>query len=259
MRQLAVGELGLAQGEAYSVQRVVGEAAGLGERGAGRGERVPGTRRRVGLLVLHGVQEMREPAEEAPCLGEGRCVGGPSGQDRGVRERGGGGGLGRFGDGQDRCSGPGQGLDAELPLHRVHEYGGVEPDVGAGPRPGPPPAPGDPACGERHRPAGQQPVPVGDMVTHLRRGEHQRDGRREPRPLALRDGRGPHPAQRAGPGRTPPSSARPLDLSLRQHREDQAVVVGDNSRELTVISAQCETQPAQMRHPLRLETLTEPM
>ena len=69
---------------------------------AGGGQRIPGARRGVSFPVLHGVQEMREPSEEPPGLGERLRVAGPPGQDRGVREGGGGRGLGRFGDGQQR-------------------------------------------------------------------------------------------------------------------------------------------------------------
>lgn len=95
-----VGELGVLQGEADAVEGVVGEPAGLLAGGAGGGERVPGAGRGVGGLVLDGVEEVGEAAEEAAGLGERRRVVRPAREDGGVREGGGGRGLGRFGDGE---------------------------------------------------------------------------------------------------------------------------------------------------------------
>lgn len=256
MRQLAVRELHLAQREPYSVQSVIGEPARLHERGAGGRERVPGSRRGVSFPVLHGVQQMREPPEEPAGLGERLGVARPPGQDGRVREGGGGRGLGGLRDGQKRRPGTGERLDADLPVDGVDEYGGVEAHVGSGTGPGAPPARGDPAGGERHRPARQQPVLVRHVVAHLGRGQHQRDGGGEAGSLTLGDGRGPHPAQRARPRRTPPPGGA-LDLSLRQNRYQQPVVIGDNPSELSVVSAQRETESAKMRHPLCFEPLTE--
>lgn len=209
-------------------------------------------------LVLHGVQEMREPSEEASGLGERFGVAGPSGQDRGVGEGGGGRRLGRFGDREDRRPGPGERLDADLPVHGVDQYGGVEPDGRAAARARRTPPGGHPASGARQRPAGQQPVPVGHMVTHLGRGEHQRDGGGEPGPLTLCHGRGAHATQRARSGRTPHSAVH-FGLSLRQNGDKEPVVVRHDPRELTVVPTQREAQPAQMRHPLTGELVSEPM
>ncbi len=258
VRQPGVHEVRLAQREPYPVQRVVGEAPGLGQGCSGGCQGVPRTRRGVSFPVLHGVQEVGEPAEEPAGLGERLGVAGPPGEYRGVRERRGGGGLGRLGDRQDRGAGSGERLEAHLPVHGVDEHGGVEADAGAATGAGPAPARGDPARRERHRPAGQQPVTVGHVVAHLGGGEHQRDGGGEARALALRDGGGPHATQRAGTG-GPASARRPLCLSLRQNRYQQTVIIRDQSGELPVVFAQCEAQPAQMRHPLGLESLTEPM
>ncbi|MGX1514828.1 hypothetical protein RKD44_006116 [Streptomyces collinus] len=169
-------------------------------------------------------------------------------------------GLGRFGDGEQGRSGPGERLDAALPVHGVDQYGGVEADCTAAARSGRVPAGGDPAGGERDGTAGQQAVPVGDVVAHLGRGQHQGDGSREPGPLTVRDGRGAHPAQRAGPGGPPPGArTAPLGLSLRQNRYEQPVVVRHDPRELSVVLAQREAQPAQMSHPLAREALSEPV
>jgi hypothetical protein len=82
------------------VHGVVGEPPGLDERGPGGGQRVPGARRGVSFPVLHGIQQVRQPPEQAPGLGERLGVVRASGQDRGVREGGGGRRLGRFGDGR---------------------------------------------------------------------------------------------------------------------------------------------------------------
>ncbi len=61
-------------------------------------------------------------------------------------------------------------------------------------------------------------------------------------------------------GRTPPGTRSALTgLSLRQNRYEQAVIVSHDPRELTVVPAQRETQPAQMRHPLAREALPEPV
>jgi hypothetical protein len=130
---------------------------------------------------------MREPSEEPAGLGERLRVVGPAGEDGGVREGGRGGRLGGLGDRQERGAGARERLDAALPVDRVEEHGGVEAERGAGARPGPVPAPGDPAGGEREGPARQQAVPVDHVVADLGRGEDQRDGGREAGPLALRD------------------------------------------------------------------------
>ena len=108
--ETAVRELGLAQRQPDAVHRVVGEPAGLLERGARGGERVPGAGGGVRLPVLHRVQQMREPPEEAPGLGERCGVVRPSGEHGGVREGRRGRRLGRLGDRQDRGAGSGQRL-----------------------------------------------------------------------------------------------------------------------------------------------------
>ncbi len=263
MHQPAVTELGLAQCEPHPAHGVVRQPPGLRERGPRGGERVPGARRGVGFLVLHGVEEMGEPAEEASGLGERLRVVRPPGEVRGVRERGRGRGLGRLGDGEQGRAGPGERLDAALPVNGVDQYAGVEPDGTAAARSGRVPAHGDPAGGEGHRPAGEQPVPVGDVVTHLGRGQHQGDGRREPGALTVRDGRGAHSAQRTRPGLAPPGTpadpGRAVGLSLRQNRYEKPVIVRHDPRELSVVLAQREAQPAQMRHPLAREAFSEPV
>ncbi len=243
-----VGELDLAQREPDAVQGVVAEPAGLGERGPGGGERVPGTRFGVGAPVLDRVQQVREPPEVAR----------PSGQLRGMRERGGRSGLGRLGHHEHGSAGAGQDLDARLPVHRVDEHRGVEAERGAGARTGPVPAAGHHARGGGDGGAGQQPVPVGHVVAHLGGGQDQRDGGREPGPLALGDGCRAHPAQRAGAGGAPGAGCG-TRLSLRQNGDEQAVIVRDDPGELPVVSPKCQAQPAQMGHPFRLEPLPEPV
>ncbi len=256
--QLAVGEPGVLQGEAYAVQGVVGEPAGLLAGGAGRGERVPGAARRVGGLVLHGVEEVGEPAEEAAGLGERRGVLRAAREDGGVGEGGGGRGLGRLGDGEQGRAGPGDGLDAGLAVDGVDEDGGVEAEVAAGPGAGPVPGAGDPAGRGGDGPARQQAVPVGDVVPYLRRGEDERDGGGEPGPLAPGHGRGPHAAQRAGPGGAA-AARHGAGLSLRQDRDDEPVVVGDDPGELAVVGAEREAEAAEVGHPLDLEVVGEPV
>ncbi|GAA3240189.1 hypothetical protein GCM10020256_62000 [Streptomyces thermocoprophilus] len=201
---------------------------------------------------------MCEPAEEPSGLGERCRVAGPSGEDRGVRERGGGGGLGGLGDGEDRRAGPGQRLETGLPVHCVDEYGGVEADGAAAALPRAPPAGGDLAGGGGEGAAGQQPVPVGDMVADLGGGQHQGDGRSEPGALSVGDGRGAHAAQRAGSGLAASGGGVP-GLSLRQDRYEKPVIVRRNSGELPVVLAEREAEPAQMCCPLRGEPLSEPV
>ncbi|CAM5623285.1 hypothetical protein SMICM304S_01134 [Streptomyces microflavus] len=210
MDELAIGELGLAQREPYAVQRVVAEPARLGQRGAGHGERVPGARRGVSFPVLHGVQQMREPPEEASGLRERGGVLRLPGEDGGVGEGRRGGGLGGFGDRQQRGTGPREGLDAGLPVDRVDQEGGVEAE--RRPRTGtrPVPARRHPPRGRRDRPPGQQPVPVGDVVADLGGGEDERDGGGEPGPLPLGDRGGPHGAQRARTGGAPAGRGGPV-------------------------------------------------
>lgn len=201
---------------------------------------------------------MREAPEEPARLGERRHVARPAREYGGVREGGGRGRLGRLGDGEQRGARPGECLDAGLPVHRVDEHRRVEPQLRAGTRPRAVPAAGDPARGERHRPPPQHPVPVGDVVPYLRRGEHQRHGRGQACSLAFRDRSGSHSAKWARASCTAPSGAA-LGLSLRQNGDDQAVIVGDDAGELSVVRAKCQAQPAQMSHPLGLESFREPM
>lgn len=175
-----------------------------------------------------------------------------------MRESGRGGGLGRFGDRQQRGAGPGERLDPGLPVDRVDQEGGVEAEGRPGPRSRPVPPGGHPACGGGDRAAGQQPVPVGDVVADLGRGEDERDGRGEPCPFPLGDGRGAHGAQRAGTGGAP-ALGRAARLSLRQDGDDQSVIVRDDTGELSVIRPQGQAQTAEMGHPLDPETFGEPM
>lgn len=261
MRQLVVHEVDVAQREPDAVQGVVGEAPRLGERRTRGGQRVPGAGRGIGLPVLDGVQQMREPPEQPAHLGERLGIPRPPGENRRVREGGGGRRLGRLGHGQDGAAGPDERLDPGLPLDGVEQHRGVEPDVRSGTRTGPSPARGDLPRGGGHRPAREKTVPVVDVVAHLRRREDQGDGGGEPRTLALRDGRAAHTPQRTGPGLPPPATGRtdPLALSLRQNGDEQTVIVGDDAGELPVVAAQCQTEPAEMGHPLGFEALTEPM
>ncbi len=173
-----------------------------------------------------------------------------------MREGRGGGGLGGLGDRQQRGAGPREQLDAGLPVDGVDEQRGVEAELRTRARPGPVPARGDPARGRGHGAARQQAIPVRHVVAHLGGGQHQRDGGREPGTLAARDGRGTHGPQRAGSGGAPlPGGA--LGLSLRQDRDDQAVIVRDDPGELSVIGAKCQTEPAEVGHPLGLEPLRQ--
>lgn len=258
VRQPPVDEVDLAQGEPDAVHRVVGQAPGLGQVGAGRRERVPGARRGVGRLVLHGVQEVREPPEQTARLGQRLGVVRPSGEYGRVREGRRGGRLGRLGDREQGGARSRERLDRGLPVDRVDQDRRVEPEGGAGAGARPVPARGNLAGRQRHRPALQQAVPVGHVVADLRRGQDQRDGRGEPGALALGDRRRPHRAQRTGPGGAPASRAA-LDLSLRQNRDDQPVVVGHDPGELPVVGAKCQAEAAEMGHPLGPQALGEPM
>lgn len=253
-----VGELDLAQGQPDAVQGVVAEPAGLGERGPGGGERVPGARDGVGALVLHRVEQVREAAEVPAGLGQRGGVAWPSGQLRGMREGGGRRGLRRLGHHQHGGAEAREGLDARLPVHGVDEHGGVEAERGPGAGSGPVPAAGHLARGQGHGGAGQQPVPVGHVVAHLRGGQHERDGGGEPRALALGHGGGAHAAQRTR-ARGAPGLGRDARLSLRQNGDEQTVIVCDDPGELAVVSPKCQAQPAQMGHPLRLEPFSQPV
>lgn len=201
---------------------------------------------------------MCQPSEELARLCERRHVLRPSGEYGGMCEGCRGRRLGRLGDGQQRGAGTGQRFDPALPVDGVEQYRRVEAELGAGARAGPVPARRDPARRGGHRLAGQHPVPVGDVVPYLRRRQHQRDGRRQACALAPGDGRGAHGAQRAG-ARGAPGGGGSLGLSLSQNRDDQAVVVGHDPGELTVVGAKCQTEPAQMGHPLGLEPVGEAM
>ncbi len=234
------------------MQRVVAQPTGLCGGGAGGGQRVPGALGGVRGAVLHGVEEVGQPSEEPAGLGQRCGVPGAAREDRGVREGGGGRRLGGFGDDGQRGSGARELFDAHLPVDGVDEDGRVEAEGRAGTGARPVPAGGDLACRGGHRAAAQQPVPVGDVVAYLRRGEHQRDRSGQPRALALRHRGGPHAAQRAGPGGTA-LCCRPAGLGVRQDGHDQAIVIGDHPGELPMVTAQGEAQPAQMGHPLGLE------
>lgn len=172
-----------------------------------------------------------------------------------MREGGGGRGLGGLGDGQKRRPGTGERLDADLPVDGVDEYGGVEAHVGSGTGPARPSSrrPGGrrapPACAPAARPCpprGRAPWPRPAPARRRRRGGLPHPGRRT------------RSASRAtGTARRTPPPGGALDLSLRQNRYQQPVVIGDNPSELSVVSAQRETESAQMRHPLCFEPLTE--
>ncbi len=69
MHQLRIGELGLPQRQPDAVHRVVGQPPRLRQGRPGRRQRIPRPRGRVGRLVLHGVQQMGQPPEQAPRLG----------------------------------------------------------------------------------------------------------------------------------------------------------------------------------------------
>lgn len=118
------------------------------------------------------------------------------------------------------------------------------------------PARRHPARRRRHRAPLQQPVPVRDVVAHLGRRQHQRDGGRQPGPLAPRDRGGPHGTQRAG-ARLAALRGGAFGLSLRQDRDDQAVIVRDDPGELSVIGPKCQTESAEMGHPLGPEPVRQ--
>ncbi|CAM5298476.1 hypothetical protein SGRI78S_00460 [Streptomyces griseus subsp. griseus] len=69
---------------------------------------------------------------------------------------------------------------------------------------------------------------------------------------------GAHGAQWAGAGGAP-VGGRQAGLSLRQDGDDQAVIVRDDTGELSVIRPQGQAQTAEMGHPLHPETFGEPM
>ncbi len=256
--EACVREFDLAQRQPDAVQGVVAEPACLGERGPGGGERVPGARLGVGALVLDRVQQVREPSEVPARLGQRGRVARPSGELCGMREGGGRRGLRRLGHHEHGRAGARQRLDARLPVHGVDEHRRVEAERGPGAGTGPVPAAGHLARGRGNGGTGQQPVPVGHVVAHLRGGEDEGDGGGEPRTLALGHGGGAHPAQGAG-SRRAPGAGRGTGLSLRQNGDEQPVIVRDDPRELPVVPAKCQTQPAQMGHPLRLEPLPQPV
>ncbi len=255
--QRAVGELDLAQREPDAVDGVAAEPFGLGAVGAGRGQRVPGARGGVGGLVLGGVEEVGEPAEQPPGLGERGGVARAAGDHGGVGEGRRGGGLGGLGDQQDGSAGPQRALQLALPGGRFEQHTGVETDRrgAAGALPVPPP--GDRPGPDRNGAAGEDAVAVLDVVADLHRGERERDGGGEPGAFALGDGGGAHAAQRARPGGAPPGGVLPGGLGLDQHGDDQTVVVGGGPGELSVVVAQCEAEPAQVRHPGGLEPLRQ--
>ncbi len=262
VHQRPVRELDVPQGQPDAVHGVPAQPFGLGAVGAGGVERVPRAARGVGLLVLGGVQQVRQPSEQPPGLGQRRLVPRPAGQHGGVRERGGGGGLGGLGDQQHRAAGRQFALQLALAGGRVQQDRGVEADHRGAARALAVPAPGDRPGAGRDRAPGEHAVLVLDMVADLHRGERQRDGGRQPGTLAPGDRGRPHAAQRTRPGGPPagPGGGVPGGgLGLDQHRDDQPVVVGGGPRQLPVVVAQGQAEAAEMGHPARLEPLREPV
>ena len=231
------------------------EPPGLGERGAGGGERVPGTRRGVSFLVLHGVQQMREPPEEPAGLGErfGVAAAGPARTAVCAKAAAVAVSVGSV----TVSSGVPGPASASMPVCRSTASTSTavsKPSSRAGTRPGPVPARGDPAGGRGDRAARSTARPGrrrGPVPSPRRAPARRRRPAWPPRPG---DRSGPHGAQRTGPRGAPPSGGA-LGLSLRQNRDDQAVVVRDDPGELPVVRAKCEAQPAEMGHPLGLEAL----
>ena len=256
--QPTVDELGTRQCESDPVDGVVAEPADLGAVRAGHGDRVPRTGRLVGVQVLHGVQQMGQPTEQTADLRQRFGVARAAGEHRGVREGRGGCRLRGLRDRQQRATGAGQPLDLRLAFHRAEQHRSVEAEPFAARGTRAVPAVGDSASRQRYRAAPQQAVAVGHMVTYLRCGQYQRHRRRQPRALALRHLRRPHPAQWARTGASPPLSGT-LRLRLGQHRDDQAVVVRGHPRELPVLAAQRQAQSTQMRHPLGTHALAQAM
>ncbi len=201
---------------------------------------------------------MRQPTEQTAGFRQRFGVARAIREHRGVREGGCGRRLRGLRDRQQRATGAGRPLDLRLALNRPDQHGGVEAESFAACGARTVPAVGDPAGRKRHRAAPHQAVAVGHMVTYLRRGQHQRHRRRQPRTLTLRHVRRPHPAQRARTG-TPPPVPGTLRLRLGQHRDDQAVVVRGHPRELPVLAAQSKAQPTQMGHPLGTQALAQAM
>ena len=62
--QAVVGEGRLVEGQPDAEQRVIAQAAGLGQAGAGGQQRVPGAAGLVGTEVLDRVEEVRDPASQ---------------------------------------------------------------------------------------------------------------------------------------------------------------------------------------------------
>ncbi|ARE77813.1 hypothetical protein B6R96_30910 [Streptomyces sp. Sge12] len=258
LHQPFVDEHRVGQGESDAVDGVVAEPAHLGAVRAGHGDRVPRAGRRVRVQVLHRVQQMRQPTEQTAGLRQRFGVARAVREHCGVREGGCGRRLRGLRDRQQRATGAGRPLDVRLALDRREEQRGVEAESFAACDSRTVPVVGDPAGRHRHRAAPHQAVAIGHMVTHLRCGKHQRHRRRQPRTLTLRHVRRPHPAQRARTG-TPPPVPGTLRLRFGQHRDDQAVVVGGHPRELPVLAAQSQAQPAQVRHPLGTQALAQAM
>ncbi len=254
--QPLVDEHGVGQGEPDPADGVVAEPAHLGAVRAGHGDRVPRAGRLVRVQVLHRVQQMRQPTEQAAGLRQRFGVARAVGEHRGVGEGGCGRRLRGLGDRQQRATGAGRPFDVRLPLDRPEQQRGVEAEPFAARGAHAVPGVGDPEGRERHRTAPHQAVAVGHMVTHLRRGQHQRHRRRQPCALTLRHVRRPHSAQRARTG-TPPPLPGTLRLRFGEHRDDQAVVVGGHPRELSVLAAQGQAQPAQVGHPLGTQALAQ--
>ncbi len=247
--QPVVSERGLVEGEPDAEQRVLAQAARLGHLGAGRRQRVPGAAGLVGRQVLDRVDQVGDPAEEPPRLRQRRDVAGRARQDRGVREGGGGGRLGRLGDRQQAGARPGGGLDRRLAADGLGQHRDLEPEPLAGPRAG-----GRPPAGQRGRRAPQagaaeRAVAVVGVVAQLGRRQHQGHGGGEPGAVTGGDVRPAQPAQRA-PARGAPFR-RARRLRLGQHRDHQAVVVGGQPGRLPVVVAQRQAQPAQVGLPGR--------
>lgn len=163
----------------------------------------------------------------------------------------------RFGDVEQAQ--PGRVLDLGLPADRISQHPGIEADLCAGPFSGRPPSRRDGFRPCRDEPPGVGAVAVGYVIANLASGQDQRHASGQPRPFTCRvENVGPpKSSQRARAGLPVRCNGRVLRFG--QNRDQQAVVVSDETRVLAVQVAQGQAQAAQMRHPVPEERPPKPV